>query len=259
MPASPYLVSTSPLTVPPGCGCCPDTPPSPCCNWCNTTKYCVHFDDATSYMDGLPSGPYTGTNVDLVYTAGATLAPPLVVYCEDGTSIKQVGGYWWNESTVPNLSVDFFTNSTGCYALVELDITDPVSVISRYRLNFGTITSYITGYTTCQNITFTIPCETFPSRPPIVITLTPGACGAVTLSAPMFAAASTPPPPCVYLAEDPLTMREGLRLELSVVRRWRQCSKGYGVKGTDGNGYICGCAPWPDGGCGGCPSYIASQ
>lgn len=65
-----------------------------------------------------------------------------------------------------------------------------------------------------------------------------------------------PPPPCVYLADDSLPSGEAARLGLSVIRQWRQCSQGYGVQGTDNNGYICGCAPWPDGGCGGCTSYI---
>lgn len=68
-----------------------------------------------------------------------------------------------------------------------------------------------------------------------------------------------PHPLCVYLTEDPLPAGETARLGLSVLRQWRQCSQGYGAKGIDGNGYICGCAPWPDGGCGGCPSYVAGN
>lgn len=62
---------------------------------------------------------------------------------------------------------------------------------------------------------------------------------------------------CLYLAEEPLLSGRVAELGLSVVRQWRKCSHGFGVKGLDGNGYICGCEPWPNGGCTGCDSYNA--
>lgn len=246
----PTVIQTYTFSCTPCCGSV-----TTCCDWCNTIKYCVHFDDATTYMDGLPSGPYTGTSVDIIYDGGSTLGPPSTIFCTDGTSIKKVGTYWWNALTVPNLSVDLFTSPEGCYAQIELDITDPVSVISRYKLNLGGVTSYIAGYTNCDSMTFSIPCETFPARPPIVITLNPGGCAAMFVAPTRTASL----PPCKHLSEDPITAGETARIGLPTIRQWKQCGVGHGAKGSDGNGYICGCMPWPKGGCEGCPDYVASD
>lgn len=76
---------------------------------------------------------------------------------------------------------------------------------------------------------------------------------------PIVPAQLPPRPPCFHLAEDPITAGETARLGLSTLRTWRLCNAGEGVKASDGHGYICGCAPWPDGGCGGCPSYVAGS
>lgn len=68
-----------------------------------------------------------------------------------------------------------------------------------------------------------------------------------------------PRPRCRYLADEPILAGEAARIGLPTLRVWTRCELGHGVKGTDGQGYICGCAPWPDGGCGGCPSYVAAE
>lgn len=238
MAASPYLVSTSPLDVPPGCGCCPD---EGCPDICGLGVLCVHpfFEDlpADTTFDtfdvtqdtGTCDYSGTGSNTFMVQTVSTT-----------HTTISGVVNYVFNlQLFYPStfLSCSYHTDPipVSDFECPSFDVSYPL-----YGSNPGSCFGDYTLNGTSINITN-------------------GPCIAPMSAMRAASSSAEPPPPCAYLAEDPLPIGETVRLGLSVLRQWRQCSQGYGVKGTDGNGYICGCAPWPDGGCGGCPSYVAGN
>lgn len=260
MPASPYLVSTSPVAVPPGCGCCASG-----CDCCpegqslpNCIKVRVTNNTSSTTIDGDPTfyddrtyivpadpffsctwlwqGPDTYFTVDVGFGTLETVGPyndSVLIACGSGmisiTWVRHFQPYTHATPIERSYSVTFAMSPDGT--------CDPLS----FSRHFSGV-SYA-GTTVAFDLEL-LPCSTVTGAANI---------GAATPAAP------EPPPPCQYLAEDPLPSGEAARLGLSVIRQWRQCSQGYGVKGTDGNGYICGCASWPNGGCGGCPSYIASQ
>ena len=260
MPASPYIASTSPVTVPPGCGCCASD--CGCCPEGQSLPDCIKVrvtnNTSTTTIDGDP-----GFYDDRTYLVPAD-------------SFFACNWDWDGPDTYFTVDVGFGTLETvGPY-------NDNVHIVCSSGRVYISWTRHFQPYThaapisrvygvdftmspdgTCDPLSFSRHFSGVPyAGTTIAFDLELLPCSTVTGAAPLFAAASAapePPPPCQYLSEDPLTMREGLRLELTVTRQWRQCSQGFGVKGADGNGYICGCAPWPNGGCGGCPSYIASQ
>lgn len=258
MSVSTFMVSTSPLTPPPGCGCGCD----PVCCLC-LVDICLNFTcpdwaswGCTSNFPFFPSG--SGIEFTLPRVSSG-------VACEGGSTgyTFQFGTVGGNNSCSGSVACN--GDGTSATVTIEFHVLCFLSPTGSFQVKYtSTFTVGITAGTTCARInTTTVSASAsldFGTPPGSLsaasLTVSSDPCGTV-LAANPTAVRSSIPLPCVYLSKEPLMPKEAFELGLSPLRSWRQCSQGFGVKGSDGSGYICGCAPWPNGGCTGCDSYNA--
>lgn len=255
MAVSTFLVSTVPIPIEPGCGCaCPVL----CCLCAGAV--CLNFTcpdwaswGCSPFGTVIPSGSGVEVTGSLASTGDA---------CGSGSR-----SYGFQYGDFP--SDNYVLGSVSCNVDEE---TATVSIIARFTCAFsptgsfqvdyvGNFTATLTpgeGCSTINTTTGTVPASLVFGTPPgslspASVTISDGACGVVAAAVPT--ARKAIPLPCMHLPAEPLAPRDAFALGLSPLRNWRECSQGFGVKGSDGRAYICGCAPWPNGGCGGCTSY----
>lgn len=263
MSASPYLVDTSPLAVPPGCGCC--SAAEPLCCFCADTL-CADFTNPDWASWGCSGGLFTSPG-EIKLSVGLTTN---TLPCGTGGSTQAY--YQYGTAGAAN-SFQLFPQCGPFVGYMQMAATlelECVSGTGTFRIRYSGVLAFLiadsTGSpcivipTTTMSLPATVivsgtPPVSLGSLSPTSLTFSDGPCGMSAMAAPMFAATAEPPPPCVYLSEDPLPAGEVARLGFSVIRQWRECDLGQGLPAPDGNTYVCGCAPWPNGGCAGCPGY----
>lgn len=259
MATSTFMVSIDPIPIPSGCGCA-------CASLCCLCQVpvCLRFTCPDWASWGCtPFGPImpSGSGIEVTGAAG-----PGTTACDGGyrSYSFQYGDFPSSNYVLGSVSC----NSDEATATVTINarFTCAFSPTGTFQVDYnGSFVVGITAGSTCSNIVTTtgsIPATlVFGSPPgslsPASVVISSGACGTVAVASPVAAMTKAVALPCVYLSTEPLKPREAFELGLSPLREWRKCWQDYGVGGTDGNGYICGCAPWPDGGCVGCTSYVA--
>lgn len=254
MSASPYLVSTSPLTVPPGCGCCasgcgccPEGQSLPDCikvRVTNNTSATTIDGDPTFYDDRtyiVPADSFFSCNWDW-------RGPDTYFTVDTGFGILGTVGPF-NDNV-------HITCSGGMISISWIRHFQPYTHAAPIERVYG-VSFTMAPDGTCDPLSFSRHFSGIPyAGTTIAFDLELLPCSTLGMVSPIFSELVKPQPPCIHLVEDLIPAGEVARLGLSVIRQWRQCSQGFGVKGNDGNGYICGCMPWPNGGCGGCTSYV---
>lgn len=258
MPASPYLVSTSPLAVPAGCGCAC----GPVCCLC-LVDICLNFTCPDWASWGCTAlSPFFPSAGGIEFTLPRTTSG---VACDGGST-----GYGFQYGIVGGNnscsgSINCGADGVSATITVEFRVLCFLSPTGSFQVRYtSTFTVGITAGETCARInTTTVSASAtleFGTPPGSLsaasLTVSSDPCGTVLSVAPSPVIAKAVQLPCVYLAHEPLKAQSSAELGLSPIRQWRKCLQGFGVKGSDGNGYICGCAPWPNGGCGGCTSYV---
>lgn len=272
MPASTFMVSTSPLTPPTGCGC--GCVPAECC-LCLSANICINVScpDWPSWLCPKPPPFISDSEFQSLVPLQSSLGT-----CDGGVKhlnyLYDTGFISGSTSTAFNATVQvaIFCNLDGtCSCGVTIasrcyigGVSSPDTFTVTYQLVFlvslvivdGSTCAVIIPTTTSIPVISTTGAIPVPvgSLSPASITIVNGACPTLAPFTPA-ATKSSISLPCVHLSAEPLVPRAAFSLGLSPLRNWRECSQGFGVKGSDGRAYICGCAPWPNGGCGGCTSY----
>lgn len=265
------------FTVSGPCGCCG---PAECC-LCLSANICINVTnpDWATWVCPKYSPPFSS---DSEFQTSAPFYNSIGT-CSGGVNQLE---YRYDSPIPPGAGSTVFNTTVSVVFFCDVDGTCTCGVSLIARCYIGGISSPSTFTVTYQS-SFTISLTTpsgetcsvidtttasiaavsstgpipvpFGSLSPVSITLTNGAC---PVSAPLpqpQLRMSLINPPCKFLSEDPITAGETARIGLPTIRQWKQCAKGHGAQGTDGNGYICGCMPWPKGGCNGCPDYVAAD
>ena len=267
MGASPYLVSTSPLTVPPGCGCCPS---GTICCLCIASKLCADFTN--------PDWPSWGrVPGSLIFTGSDEIKQSVDIFgvgeaCDTGV---RSATYLWGVIGVGNeyISITMNCNDDGTARLnINLNVlgtdsggnwsvTYSTSVaVSLFSLEGSCSTIVASTFSVpATHINFGTPPLPLASLSPCTLAISSGACGSMSapIPAPMSAMATPAPSPARPL----MCSMIGERIEF---KSW--CSNGWMCKHkctstrpdvSEHLGGIMEAVPGDD--CQTCPGYITSQ
>ncbi len=238
------------------CECCSGEPTDGCCHWCPVQSLCVTFQAASPNVWNSfgPVAPISKT---------VPIVPAEISLCATGPDYhiaRYVAQFGPDSDPNYGLVLDMGAGPDGfgvCIFQSRINVfcTGPGSTYQAAQYGYTNVPLGLISR--CVPFTFTSICSNYTdgvnignpaSQPDLTVTVTAGPCGSTPQSAPM-AMASNVSVPCRFMGEA-ITSSEANRIGLSTVREWKPCAKGHGQKG-----HVCGCQPWPNGGCDYCPDY----